>query len=145
MTRYIWVLAFTLLSACATVPITTPEPMQQQDTATWAVQWWNPVVRIPNTMHLFIYNMMETCLGIQGRDFTDIQWVGADWILRLADLVPLSGVWGELRQILILANSHFNNPGTVSHELIHVIDPTAEHNGPEFQKCEIEPLMPTSP
>ena len=133
MTR---VLAVVLLLACAgTTPVETPAP---HDNLT---RWWNGVQRAPTTMHVYIYEMMQECVGIEGEPFETIQWISVDFLLR-ADYQRLGGLWIGNGRIILLAHQRFNDPVVVSEELLHALLPMGEyddpHDDPRFQRCLIK-------
>ncbi len=132
-----------LLAACAAAPTRAQEAPPAPPT--WAVQWWEPTPRPPNTMHFFIYKMMQECLGIEGRPFSEIDWISAYFILRVGDSERLGGLWSESRSIIVLDHTRFNDPRVVSEELLHsllgsdgVTDP---HEDPRFLRCLIGPYV----
>ena len=132
------VLAAVLLLACAgTTPVQViPIPSD-------LTRWYNGVPRLPTTMHVYIYRMMEECLGMKGEPFELIQWFSADFVLR-GDYERLGGVWTREPRRIVLDTRVFNDPVIVSHELAHdLLGGTAVHGTERFERCLIRPLGPT--
>ncbi len=114
-------------------------PMAHPDQEPLSIHWWNAQPRDPSTMHLYVFREMEECLGIEG-DFAGLSWFSADFILR-SDFVRLGGFWVAAPRRIMLAADMFDDPPTVSHEIIHdLTNGVAQENGPAFKRCEIKPL-----
>ncbi len=127
-----------VLLACAGTTTPSPVSLLAPDNL-WRVYEGRP--RNPTTMHVYIYEMMQECLGIRGRPFDEISWISADFVQR-ADYRRLSGVWfGEL-SVIVLDHQRFNDPVVVSEELLHSLlgsnDITDPHDDSRFKRCLIK-------
>ena len=101
--------AILLLGCAGTAPVPAPLPTDQQ------MFWYNGSTRPPSTMHVYIYEMMQECLGIRGRSFEDLTWISADFVVR-ADYQRLGGLFFGGQNLIVLDLQRFNDPATVSEE-----------------------------
>ncbi len=123
------------LLACAGLPA------QEPDDSTRVVRFWNAEPRQPTTMHLYVYRQMEECTGLDG-DFYAIQWFSADFLLRY-DFERMGGVWVGDPRLIVLAEQRFNDPVTVSEEILHdlLVDSEGDdHEDERFKRCLIKAI-----
>ena len=138
------VLAAVLLLACAgSTPVQVPTPPQPEN----LFLWWGGVPGQPTTLHAYIYRAMLECLEIEdARPFEDIQWISAQFLLRISDYQRLGGLWIGSQGTIVLDQTRFNEPRVVSEELLHSLlppptDGSDPHDNKDFIRCLITPYV----
>lgn len=138
--------AVVLLVGCAGIgPTPTPTTFNEYETM---IHWSNHGPLTPTTMHSFIYDMMQECLGTERGDFWAIRWYQADFLIS-EDWERLEGVWiiFDDGPTITLDRRFAHFPSTVSEEILHDLlrGGKADHEDPRFIECLIKPLEPRGP